>query len=170
MDKKLNPNFFSRSADKVAYDLLGKILVRRFNKKILKARIIEIEAYFGEKDPASWARFGKRKDNIHMWSEPGVILIKNVHKYFMLNFSTGKKGKPEAVLIRAIQPLNFSGRCNGPGLLTLCLKINKTFNGKNIFNCNDFWIENSNKKFKIKKGFRVGVVKDLNKKLRFYTE
>src|SRR3989344_8901170 len=163
-------SFFSRPADKVAKDLLGKILIRKISNKIFRAKIIETEAYFDEKDPASWARYGKRKSNILMWDEPGKILIKNVHKYKMLNFVAGKKGEASAVLIRALESLNFNDRCNGPGLLTSCLKIDKTFNGQGIIKNKKIWIEENNetKKFKIFKEHRIGVKKDLNEKFRFY--
>ena len=163
-------SFFSRPADKVAKDLLGKILCRKINNKILRAKIIETEAYFGEDDPASWARYGKRKSNILMWDFPGKILIKNVHKYKMLNFITGKKGEASAVLIRALESLNFEARCNGPGLLTSCLKIDKSFNGQEIVKNKKIWIEESNKKenLKIFRDFRVGVKNDLKEKFRFY--
>ena len=184
---RLSKDFFNKPADKVAKELLGKILCReegseqvqtsfvknaKRNKKILRAKIIETESYFGEKDPASWARFGKRKSNILMWDSPGKILIKNVHKYKMLNFITGKKGEAGAVLIRALEPLNFSGKCHGPGLITKCLKIDKSFNGQEIINNKKIWIEENkqNKKFKIFRDYRVGVKEDLKKKLRFYIE
>ena len=46
-------NFFNRSADKVAKDLLGKKLVRVFNERKTEEFIItETEAYLGEKDKA----------------------------------------------------------------------------------------------------------------------
>lgn len=165
---KLKRKAFSSRADLVARNLLGKILVRKIGKKLLKARIIEVEAYFGENDPASWARFGKRKDNFVMWEQPGKILIKNVHMHNMLNFSTGAKGKAEAVLIRGLKPLNFDERCSGPGLLTKCLKINKKFNGKDIIGNKEIYIEHSKDKFKINRSFRIGVKKDLAKKYRFF--
>ena len=170
MDKKISKNFFNKSSDKVAKELLGKIIVRKVKGRALKARIVETEAYFNEKDPASWARFGKRKDNSVMWDKAGTILIKNVHKHFMLNFVTGRKGKPEAVLIRALEPLNFKERCNGPGLLTQALFVDKGFNGKSIFELRDFYINDSKQlnKSEIKSSFRIGVKKDLRRKLRFY--
>ena len=167
---KLTKNFFNRPADKVARELLGKVLCREMGKRILKARITETEAYFGEQDPTSWARYRKRKSNILMWDFPGKILIKNVHKYKMLNFITGKKGEASAVLVRALEPLNFKARCQGPGLITECLKIDKSFNGQEIIKNKKIWIEQNNKseKFKIFRGQRIGVKKDLRKKLRFY--
>ncbi|MBI2004252.1 DNA-3-methyladenine glycosylase [Candidatus Pacearchaeota archaeon] len=167
---KLKKDFFSRPADKAAKKLLGKILCRKINNRILKAKIIETEAYFGEKDPASWARYGKRKSNILMWDSPGKILIKNVHRYKMLNFITGKKGEASAVLIRALEPLNFSENLKGPGLLTECLKIDKSFNGQEIIKNKKIWVEenNTNEKFKIFRDYRIGVKNDLKKKMRFY--
>ena len=138
------------------------------------ARIIETEAYFDERDPASWARFGKRRDNLEMWNKAGTILVKNVHKYFMLNFVTGKKSEASAVLIRGVKPLNFEGRCFGPGLLTLALGVDKSFNGKNLYegNC-ELKIIDEGFRFKedeIKTSKRIGVKNDLDEDLRFYVE
>ena len=79
-----------------------------------------------------------------------------------------KKGFPEAVLIRAIEPINFEGRCSGPGLLTKDFLINKNMNAKNLFDSDDLFIEDSCEKFKIGKSPRVGVKNDLKILLRFY--
>lgn len=165
---KLKEDFFARKADDVAQELLGKIITRKINGKVLKARIVEDEAYFNEEDPASWARFGKRKDNFAMWEKPGTILVKNVHKHFMLNFVTGKKGKAEAVLIRAAELLNFEKNCSGPGLLTKALEIDKIFNGKEL--SDELFLEEPENlgDFEIGKSFRVGVSEDLDIPLRFY--
>jgi DNA-3-methyladenine glycosylase len=168
MVRKLSKNFFNRPTDVVARDLLGKVLVRKIGRELLKAKIVETEAYFSEEDPASWAKLGKRKDNIHMWSESGTILVKNVHMYLMLNFVVGKKGEAGAVLIRALEPINFEGRCSGPGLLSKEMKIEKNFNGKNIFEMEDFFIENNKENFEIGSSFRIGVRNDLEENFRFY--
>ena len=170
----MDGSFFNRNPKIVAKDLIGKVIVRRVGRKILKARIIETEAYFGEKDPASWARYGKRRDNIEMWNEAGTILVKNVHKHFMLNFVTGKEGEASAVLIRAVEPLDFKGRCHGPGLLTHALKIDKIFNGKSLFDkSSGLKIIDDGYSFsdeEIKTSKRVGVKNDLDEDLRFYVE
>jgi len=161
--------FFCKSAEIVAKKLLGCVIVRKIGKEVFKARIVETEAYFGEKDPGSWARLGKRKDNRAMWSAPGTILVKKVHKYPMLNFVTGKEGEPQAVLIRALEPLNFKGNCSGPGLLTTTLKIDKSFNEKNVVKNKEIWIEKTKKrKHKIAQSFRIGLKEDLPQKSRFY--
>ena len=168
--ERLNKNFFSRDTKILAEELLGKILVRKINGKTLRAKIVETEAYFDEKDPASWARFGKKNYNNVMWGFPGIILIKNVHKYKMFNIVSGRENKAEAVLIRALEPLNFKARLSGPGLLTESLFIDKRFHGKNVFSLKDLFIEEDKdlNKFEINESFRIGVTKDLPEKLRFY--
>ncbi len=170
MDKKITREFFNRKADIVARDLLGKVLVRKINGKIYKGKIVETEAYFSEEDPASRASKGKTKISEMMWESPGKILIYNVHMYKMFNFVTDKKGKASAVLIRAIEPLNFSERCSGPGLLTSSLGINKEdFHGKDLFEIDEIKLEFSQEKnFQIQEAYRVGVTKDLPEKYRFY--
>lgn len=166
---KLDKNFFTRDAKQVACDLLGKVLCRKINGKILKAKIVETEAYFDEKDPASRAcKNGDLRETMKM--EGGKILVYGVHNNWLINFVTGREGKAEAVLLRALEPLNFNKRCNGPGLLTKALKIDKTLHKKNICSCDEIWVEyNKNKEnFEIVKSNRIGVTKDLIEKLRFY--
>lgn len=166
---KLNKNFFARSADKVAKDLLGKLLCRKINNKILIAKIVETEAYFGSEDPASRAvQNGDLRETMLM--EPATILVYGVHNNWLINFVTNDKGKAEAVLLRALEPLNFEVNTKGPGLLTKAFKINKSFHKKNICENKDLWLENkkNDEKFKIVKGHRIGVKKDLQKRLRFY--
>ncbi|MGD2072704.1 MAG: DNA-3-methyladenine glycosylase, partial [Candidatus Thorarchaeota archaeon] len=85
----IGKQFFDRRADIVARELLGKILVVGGKK----GKIVETEAYFDERDPASRASKGENKVSKMMIQEAGRILVYNVHKYKMLNFVTEKKGK-----------------------------------------------------------------------------
>ncbi len=166
---KLTRNFFSGPADKVAKKLLGKILCRKINGKILKAKIVETEAYFGSEDPASRAvQNGDLRQTMLM--EYGTILVYGVHNNWLINFVANDEGKAEAVLLRALEPLNFKANTKGPGLLTKAFKINKSFHKKNICENSEIWLEenNKNEKFKIVKNFRIGIKKDLLEKLRFY--
>ena len=76
--EKISRDFFERPADIVARDLLGKILVKGVGGKKYKGKIVETEAYFGERDPASRASKGKTKISEMMWESPGRILVYNV--------------------------------------------------------------------------------------------
>jgi DNA-3-methyladenine glycosylase len=170
MLEKTDKKFFERSPEKVAKDLLGKVLVRKIESVYMKARIVETEAYFGPEDPASRASKGRNKVSEKMWAEAGTILVYNVHKYHMLNFVTGKKEEPSAVLIRALEPLNFDARTKGPGLLTNALGINKEIHGQNVLSSNEVWVEDSEvaELYEIGDSFRTGVTEDLNERYRFF--
>ncbi|MEM3116621.1 MAG: DNA-3-methyladenine glycosylase [Candidatus Pacearchaeota archaeon] len=166
---RLDKEFFMDRADIVAKKLLGKIIVRKIGNKFFKAKIVETEAYFGKEDPASRAvQNGDLRKTMEMG--PGTILVYGVHNNWLMNLVTGPEGKAEAVLLRALEPLNFKKKCNGPGLLTRAMRINKAYHNKNIFNNKKIWIEDNKnqEKFEIAKSFRIGVRKDLPKKLRFY--
>ncbi|MEM0480920.1 MAG: DNA-3-methyladenine glycosylase [Candidatus Aenigmatarchaeota archaeon] len=168
--KILKRKFFEREPKIVAIELLGKILVRKINGKILKAEITETEAYYGKEDPASRVYLGKPKYVVElMHDKPGKLLIYMVHSNWLLNVVAHEKNKVGAVLIRAVKPLNFKAITNGPGKLTKALKIDKSLNGI------DATIENSpinfintRKKVKYFSSKRIGVKKDLDENLRFY--
>src|SRR4051812_34449397 len=120
---KIDKSFYNRPTLKVAQDLLGCFLVRKINGKKLKVMITETEAYIGESDLASHARFGRTKRSEVMYGEPGnwyVYLIYGMH--WLLNVITEEKDKPAAVLIRCAiteEGLNL----NGPGKITKYLQI-----------------------------------------------
>jgi len=164
----MNKEFFNMSAEQVARELLGKILVRNVDGKEMKARIVETEAYYDEKDPASRAcKNGDLKETMKM--EEGTILVYGVHNNWLINFVTGEEGEAAAVLLRALEPLNFSIKCNGPGLLTKALQIDKRFHKQSIINNKElFVIDGDKENFEIVESNRIGVRKDLKKKLRFY--
>ena len=52
--------FYDRDPPIVARNLLGKVLVRRGGKRLLEGRIVEVEAYLGEGDPAAHAARHKK--------------------------------------------------------------------------------------------------------------
>lgn len=165
---RLGEDFFSRDAEIVARELLGKVLVRSVDGKLFKARIVETEAYYDEKDPASRACKNGDLKKV-MQAGGGKILVYGVHNNWLINFISGEKGKAEAVLLRALEPLNFKARCSGPGLLTKAMRINKLFHKEDILNNEKIWLEyRDNENFEIIEANRIGVRKDLKKKLRFY--
>ena len=177
----LSKDFFERDPEIVAKELLGKKLIRKLDKTFLKGIIVETEAYFGFDDPASRAYKGKKTFNKLMWSEPGKVFIYNVHKYWMFNIVAHERGIG-AVLIRAIEPTigievmkthrsvkKDVDLTNGPGKLTLALKIDKSLNGIFVTSHeSEIIIIKNMMDFKIGKSHRIGVTKDLEKKLRFF--
>lgn len=171
-EEKLGKEFFARDAEIVARELLGKIFVRKNGNKILKAKIVETEAYLDENDPASRARQnGDLRKTMLM--VPGTILVYGVHSNWLLNFVTGEEETAEAVLIRALEPLNFDADLSGPGKLTKSFDIGKSFHRKHICDHEEIWIENLGRdfqfeNFEIVEGFRIGVKNDLPDKMRFY--
>ncbi len=124
---KLNFEFYSQNAIILAPKLLGKLLCRNLDGKIIKLRITETESYFGEKDTACHAHKGKTERTKIMYENGGwvyIYLCYGIH--YMFNIVTGVKNSPEAVLVRGVEGFN------GPGKLTKALKIDKTLNGENL--------------------------------------
>ncbi|HEY5368820.1 MAG TPA: DNA-3-methyladenine glycosylase [Hanamia sp.] len=106
--KKLPLSFYDRNdVVQIARDLLGKIIVTNFDGEITSAKIVETEAYIGITDKASHA-YGHRRTarNEHMYSGPGtayVYICYGTHQMF--NIVSNKKDIPDAVLIRAVEPI-----------------------------------------------------------------
>ena len=106
--KKIPLSFYSRKdVVKIAKDLLGKIIVTHIDGFITSGRIVETEAYVGITDKASHS-FGSRRTarNEHMYSPAGtayVYICYGMHQ--MLNIVTNEKEIPDAILIRAIEPI-----------------------------------------------------------------
>jgi DNA-3-methyladenine glycosylase len=144
--KKLPLAFYDRhNVVQIAKELLGKIVVTNINSKITSGIIVETEAYVALTDKASHTFNGKRTArNEHMYAAPGttyIYICYGMHQ--MLNVVTNKKEMPDAVLIRAIEPvdgittmLKRTGKqkldntlTKGPGNVGKALGISKEFSG-----------------------------------------
>lgn len=178
----LTRRFYERDPEVVARDLLGKILVRRLYGKSLEGILVETEAYYGLKDPASRAYKGIKVYNKSLWGDPGKAFIYNVHKYWMLNAVAHEPGSVGAVLIRAVEPTkgieimkrnrkvnDILELTNGPGKLTQAFRIDKKLNEKDLtVSGAEVLIAQNEMKHEIKSSYRIGVKRDLKKKLRFF--
>jgi len=160
---RLPKEFYLKPAQVVAKNLLGQILVTCDQYRILRAgEITETEAYLGEKDLASHARFGNQGRSKSMYSAPGqayIYLIYGQHQMF--NVVAHQKGKAGAVLIRSLKPVvGGKGRVAvGPGKLTSWLKIDQNHNGLDLVLSENIWLAKGKKlpEEKINSGPRVGV-------------
>jgi len=174
----LSSSFYARSAREVAPELLGCFLIRKINGRIIKTKIVETEAYCGPNDLASHASRGRTERNKVMFGPAGIIYVYFTYgMHYMFNIVTGPTNYPDAVLIRAVEPLNKILKTNGPARLTKVLAIDKKFNGLAIYNKkNNLWIEKAETKIKparIIKAARIGIDyagKYKNKKWRFYVK
>ena len=98
--------FFDRDPRPVSHDLLGKILVRREGRKLLAARVVEVEAYLGADDPAAHAAAGRTARNAVLFGPPGYAYIYFIYgNHYCLNVSTLPDGIAGGVLFRAAEPL-----------------------------------------------------------------
>jgi len=104
--RPLDRAFFARGPRRVARELLGKILVRRTASFRLTARIVEVEAYLGEKDPAAHAAAGRTARNAVLFGPPGYAYVYFIYgNHYCLNVSCEPEGKAGGVLFRGLEPL-----------------------------------------------------------------
>ncbi|SFU68457.1 DNA-3-methyladenine glycosylase [Clostridium sp. DSM 8431] len=103
----LREEFYGRKTLKVAKELLGKILVREIDGKIVAGKIVETEAYLGVTDKAAHVYGGKKTERlIPMYGQGGTAYVYNIYgMYACLNAITESVGEPQGVLIRAVEPL-----------------------------------------------------------------
>ncbi len=86
--------------------LLGAALVREDETGRRAGRVVEVEAYIGEADQASHARFGPTARNRIMFGPAGLAYVYLVYgMHACLNVVTEPEGAPAALLIRAVEPL-----------------------------------------------------------------
>ncbi len=153
MYRKLADVFFQRDVLKVAPDLLGKIIVRKFDDQTLaRYKITEVEAYRGIEDLACHASKGKTPRTEVMFREGGLVYVYLIYGiYWMLNIVTGKIDEPSAVLIRGVENIP------GPGRVGKALQLDKSFYGENLLTSERIWIENSNQPVNYKTTPRIGI-------------
>ncbi|MFZ0438421.1 MAG: DNA-3-methyladenine glycosylase [Candidatus Sulfotelmatobacter sp.] len=98
--------FFARNPRRVARELLGKVLVRDDVKLRLAARIVEVEAYLGENDPASHSAAGNTARTAVLFGPPGYAYVYFIYgNHYCLNVSCEPEGKAGGVLFRGLEPL-----------------------------------------------------------------
>lgn len=157
-DNPVLPHSFYANPDVVdiSQKLLGKILCTNIGSEFTSGIITETEAYCGRNDKACHANNGKRTARTEvMFGEPGhayVYLCYGIHHLF--NVVTNRKGVADAVLVRAVHPLDGldiikkrrdikkqKTLTDGPGKLSQALGITTKFSTTSLSKP-PVWIEN----------------------------
>ncbi len=136
--------YLSEDVLSLSRDLLGKVLITRFDKQVTAGIIVETEAYKGVEDRASHAYNYRRTQRTEvMYSAGGVAYVYQCYGiHFLFNIVTAPKDIPHAILIRAVEPIEGHSLMlerrkmtkltyaitNGPGKLTQALGIRRETN------------------------------------------
>ncbi|QPC47812.1 DNA-3-methyladenine glycosylase [Mangrovibacillus cuniculi] len=167
----LRPCFYEKPTIELAQELIGKLLVKKTDEETLVARIVETEAYLGTNDRAAHS-FGNRrtKRTDVMFGPPGYIYTYLMHTHCLINVVGGQIDQPEAVLIRAVEPIAGMEEMqkrrgslkrdvdvtNGPGKLTKAMGITMEVYGEPCWGENLF-IANGEKPSSIMASRRIGI-------------
>ncbi len=184
LPQPLQASFYLKDSERLARSLLGAILCRKTEEGFAAGIIVETEAYLNQNDPACHASRGITRRNAPMFGPPGRAYVYFIYgNHFLFNVTSGKPGVGEAVLIRALEPLeglelmrlrrggeeNPVNLTNGPGKLCRALAIDGVFNHHDLREP-PLWIAPSKKlePFSIVRAPRIGITQAADKLLRFY--
>ena len=179
MHNPLPRSFYKQDLHNLALSLLGCVFVRVFeNANRLSAKIVEVEAYSQQDDPSSHAYNGKTPRNEVMFGAPGHLYVYFTYgMHFCSNVVAGKAGTGNAILIRALEPIEgienmylkrygtikfdqkkTSNLTNGPAKSCQAYKIGRSENGIDLCG-NKIWIEAGTelKKNRIACSTRIGI-------------
>jgi DNA-3-methyladenine glycosylase len=154
----LDSGFYMSDAVSLARRLLGMILVSSLPEGLASGRIVETEAYAGRSDAACHSYGRDRKDPLHrtapMFDAGGHAYVYLIYgMYCCFNAVANTAGEPEAVLIRALEPIDglplmarrrrvdeselkldsgLKKLCSGPGKLAMALGISTAWSGLDL--------------------------------------
>lgn len=157
--RKLNRDFYLRDVNFVAHDLIGKVLVHNSNAGLTSGIIVETEAYKGPEDKASHTYNNLRTPRTEIqYHNGGFAYIYMIYgMYYCFNVTVNFADKPEAVLIRALEPLEgialmrtrrktdkIANLCNGPGKLCAAMGITSKHYGYDLCDEKIYILDNDN--------------------------
>ncbi|MCL2367768.1 MAG: DNA-3-methyladenine glycosylase [Oscillospiraceae bacterium] len=153
---RLTRAFFAQDTVTVARELLGTRLVRReADGTITAGVIVETEAYCGYADPACHSYKGSTERTRAMFGPKGHAYIYLIYgMYNCFNITSGPPGEPEAVLIRALEPVEGidlmevrrgqskpRALCSGPGKLCMAMDIDRSLYGTDLVMGDTLYLE-----------------------------
>jgi len=167
----LQPSFYQLPTLELAQALLGKLLIKVTSEGVASGWIVETEAYIGPIDKAAHSYNNRRTKRTEiMFGSPGSIYTYLMHTHCLVNVVSGGIDQPEAVLIRALEPVDgielmYERRglekklyelTNGPGKLTKALGITMNDYGKHFYK-GDLVIADGIEVERISAGPRIGI-------------
>lgn len=168
--KRLTAEFFDCGCVNLSIKLLGKVICIQTPNEVIRKMINEVEAY-GIGDTACHANKGRTKRNDPMFKSGGTVyvyLCYGIHE--ILNFSAGKDGEGQGVMIRAVcnaenievakgHTVRNIGEAVGPGRVTKLLGIDRSFNYEFLPASTRIWLEEGAQvnQSKIQRLKRIGI-------------
>ena len=174
-------------ASVVAPGLLGWVLCRRFDDGVIvRGRIVETEAYVGVADAASHVFGGRRTArNEAMYGRAGTAYVYFTYgMHWCLNVVCASEGEPQAVLVRAIEPVEGAERMEanrlsnsraarslplakigaGPARVCAALGLDRAWNGVDLLAPSEaggaseaLWLEAGRMRGTVVAGPRIGI-------------
>jgi DNA-3-methyladenine glycosylase len=189
LGRSLPRDFYSRDPRLVSRDLLGKVLVRRERRKLVAARIVEVEAYLGEDDPAAHSAAGLTRRNAVLFGPPGHSYVYFIYgNHYCFNVSCLPDGQAGGVLFRALEPLigteemarargvsvcgpgDLRKLTSGPGRLAEAFGITRgRDNGKDLTSAESdlFITDDGTRPGNVRTTVRIGITKAAAQPLRY---
>src|SRR5262249_13197076 len=158
---------------------------RETSAGVCGGRIVEVEAYLAQRDPACHAARGMTRRNASMFGPPGRAYVYMIHSRWCLNTVTEAEGVPSAVLIRAMEPLHridlmqqrrgteaLRDLARGPARLCEALAIDRTYDGWDLTAGRELWIssatDQNGERVRIARSGRIGISSAQQRLLRFF--
>ena len=179
--RRLPRSFYARDTLIVAEELVGKILVHRTSEGKTSGRVVEVEAYVGQDDPACHAARGKTRRNAVMFGRAGHSYVYFIYgMYYCLNVVTEREGFAAAVLVRAAEPLEgqqimqarspkLSGSklLAGPGRLCRSMAITQEHNGLDLLGSDLYFEDCASDPSQVVRTPRIGIRQGARRLWRF---
>ncbi len=175
--------FYARDTIHVARDLLGTFLLHRTPHGVLGGRIVEVEAYLGNNDPAAHSSAGKTRRTAVIFGPPGHAYVYRIYgMYQCLNVVAEPEGRPGCVLVRALEPVcgvsvmrarrkarRVVEIANGPGKLSIAMGIGMDLYGADLTDSSlTIRIPQVAGQIEIETSTRIGINKATGLPLRFF--
>jgi DNA-3-methyladenine glycosylase len=186
LGRPLPRSFYRRPVLRVARDVLGRLLVHAGAGGVTAGRVVEVEAYRGDRDPASHAFRGLTRRNAVMFGPAGHAYVYFTYgMHYCLNLVTGPEGSAAALLVRALEPVvglelmrarrgvtERERLARGPACVTQALGVGPEHNGADLVG-GRLWVSDrpaSLGGYRAARGPRVGIRRGTELPWRIYLD